>query len=812
MTRSTRLKDHSLMIRLERNDQVVHEGRLEDLQLPLVIGRQPGCAWQVPAEETSVSKTHAEITVRHGHAWIRDLGSRNGLFVLGRKVSERRLEAGMSVSLGQCRLTVERIDERNAARILPYHRLEWLNGEKAGTFCDITSAVLPIGSAVADGILCSSVLVSKRHAEIQHEQDDSCWIQDLGSRNGTMVNGVPLKKAKRMLRHRDVISVADVQFRFWDRTVDPTRSRLLLKLCVALVTAAVVGTGYFAVQTIFPSAKAKLAEACEWESRENFARATAALDQALSARGADDYRDEIERKRGELLIWRNTLEVWRSAKEDFGRRFWIDASTKLGSLLNANVEKWGWNTTTAQTMKREARLMKDLVDVFLTARSAIRGDFRESERGHEREALVARLAAVERALADPRWTADLPTGKLRADMEEQRTELKALIADLGEVAALLAAIRVPEEADLKTAVQLAGTFPQTVRKLEGLGRRAQEREVRRAQAAKKEGRNFAAPRIVSEACDEFIPVLARFGEAQAVLNSNLVYLVSCRYDAMREDLPFPSDQQCSLMPQLGELRRLMAAANRRLNDDVREAMRDQLARLGKWNLESGKAPAAVAPLLDAGTCEKVFACDSLRGRRPKSSRTECVGKYDEVLGIEAFADYLKSFDVDRDYHAAYGEVRGEPVLVEALRFYRQADQFLRFLDNADIAYLLTVDAPDGNRLRAVADMVISLQEKRELLIDAWWNRESDDRRSCIIARGLAWALDTNGRLGAEAGAELRRDLAGLKAVLAALKAKIDANPDCVTEVRPQILKIGIPGLYNVNAWWDQEAKRKERAR
>lgn len=266
------------------------------------------------------------------------------------------------------------------------------------------------------------------------------------------------------------------------------------------------------------------------------------------------------------------------------------------------------------------------------------------------------------------------------------------------------------------------------------------------------------------------------------------------------------------MPQLGELRRLMAAANRRLNEDVREAMRDQLARLGKWNLESGKAPAAVAALLDAGTCEKVFACDSLRGCRPKSSRTECVGKYDEVLGIEAFADYLKSFDLDRDYHAAYGEVRGEPVLVEALRFYRQADQFLRFLDNADIAYLLTVDAPDGNRLRAVADMVISLQEKRELLIDAWWNRESDDRRSCIIARGLAWALDTNGRLGAEAGAELRRDLAGLKAVLAALKAKIDANPDCVTEVRPQILKIGIPGLYNVNAWWDQEAKRKERAR
>ena len=806
--KARRFRGAPMLLRLERNEQVLHEGRLDELQLPLVIGRMSGCSWQVPSDEMSVSKTHAEVTMRHGRAIIRDLGSRNGLFVMGRKVSEMRLDPGISVSLGQCRLIAEKIDERSDVRILPYHRLERLSGEKPGTFFDLSAEVTPIGSAVADGIACASVLVSKRHAEIQHKSDDSCWIRDLGSRNGTTVNGVPLKKAERMLRHRDVISVADVQFRFWDRTVDPYRSRLLLKICVALVTSALFGMGYFAIQSIFPSAKSKLGEACEWEAREQFDRAKTALAQADSARGSAYYADEIARKRRELDVWRNTLEVWKSARVDFERRFWIDASTKLGSLIDPRVEKWGWNTTTAQSMKREARLMKELVDVFLSARSAIRGDFREEERGNERSALVARLSESEKALADPQWSASLPTGKLRIDMEEQRSELKALISDLGEIEARLASIKVSGSPGLRDAVALVMSFPATIRCLDGLSARSRDRESARSAAAKKEGRNFVASKIVEEKCEEFVPALVRFVESGAVLSSNVVRLAAGRYDDLAAELPFPSDQQCSLLPQFGEIRRLMLEANNKLVRDVRDQVRDQLSRLGRWNLGKGETPPAVAAMQDAAAMEKVFECDSLRGVRPRSSRTAPVGKYDEMLGLEAFADYLKSFDVDREYHVPLSETRSKPVLADALVFYRQADSFQRFLNNEDVAYLLTVEVPEGNLLKTVADMVVALQERRELFIDMCWNRDSGNLREKIIARGIAIALDTSGRLGADACGDLKGDLSALKSEIAALKAKIDADPDCITDVRPQILRIGIPGLNNVNAWWDQEAKRK----
>ncbi len=51
--------------------------------------------------EGSISLHHCEILVRDGQALIRDLGSSNGTFVDGERVTERLLEAGQSLSLGE---------------------------------------------------------------------------------------------------------------------------------------------------------------------------------------------------------------------------------------------------------------------------------------------------------------------------------------------------------------------------------------------------------------------------------------------------------------------------------------------------------------------------------------------------------------------------------------------------------------------------------------------------------------------------------------------------------------------------------------
>jgi diguanylate cyclase (GGDEF)-like protein len=63
------------------------------------IGRSPQC--QIIPDDTHVSRCHAEIFRREGgEIWIRDLGSANGVFVNGVKVTEQALTNGDKILIG----------------------------------------------------------------------------------------------------------------------------------------------------------------------------------------------------------------------------------------------------------------------------------------------------------------------------------------------------------------------------------------------------------------------------------------------------------------------------------------------------------------------------------------------------------------------------------------------------------------------------------------------------------------------------------------------------------------------------------------
>jgi len=69
-----------------------------------VLGRDPSVA--VWIDLNSVSRRHARIVVSDGRATLEDLGSKNGTFVQGRKVtSPVRLGNGDPIKIGEARLT-----------------------------------------------------------------------------------------------------------------------------------------------------------------------------------------------------------------------------------------------------------------------------------------------------------------------------------------------------------------------------------------------------------------------------------------------------------------------------------------------------------------------------------------------------------------------------------------------------------------------------------------------------------------------------------------------------------------------------------
>ena len=72
----------------------------------LVLGRAPGC--EVVLTGQHVSRRHAALVRRQDGWWVEDLGSRNGTFCGGERLSQRRLVNGDVLLLGdeavRCRL------------------------------------------------------------------------------------------------------------------------------------------------------------------------------------------------------------------------------------------------------------------------------------------------------------------------------------------------------------------------------------------------------------------------------------------------------------------------------------------------------------------------------------------------------------------------------------------------------------------------------------------------------------------------------------------------------------------------------------
>lgn len=80
-----------------------------------VVGRDPRCAVWVDA--SGVSRRHALIVVSAGGATIEDLGSSNGTFVEGERVSgRRRLADGEVIELGAARLDFHAWSDEEAPR------------------------------------------------------------------------------------------------------------------------------------------------------------------------------------------------------------------------------------------------------------------------------------------------------------------------------------------------------------------------------------------------------------------------------------------------------------------------------------------------------------------------------------------------------------------------------------------------------------------------------------------------------------------------------------------------------------------------
>jgi pSer/pThr/pTyr-binding forkhead associated (FHA) protein len=201
----------------------------------LTIGRTPPST--VLIQHAAIGGMHARIRRTPDLVVIEDLSSTNGTYINGRRINEAaELCDGDAVALsGACHYRVRIVYaptelledddddmaflERGCASLIrdwlstvpnqtPEPSLE-LSGEK-GTF-SLARGTHIIGRAGAATLIVQDRQISKAHASIR-VGDAETRVQDLGSANGTFVNGTRVPPEGAPLRNGDRLALGAVEF------------------------------------------------------------------------------------------------------------------------------------------------------------------------------------------------------------------------------------------------------------------------------------------------------------------------------------------------------------------------------------------------------------------------------------------------------------------------------------------------------------------------------------------------------------------------------------------------------------------------
>ncbi|GAB96168.1 ABC-type multidrug transport system ATPase subunit/pSer/pThr/pTyr-binding forkhead associated (FHA) protein [Kineosphaera limosa] len=154
-------------------------------------------------DHPEVSRRHAQV-LHDGLGWVlRDCGSLNGLHTSDGRVAQVRLDGRTPVRLGPS-LDTPTVDVDGIA-------------EAAGpvrhtmTVARRDSAIaITIGRDAGASIVVDDLLASRQHARAT-PRGTGFWIEDLGSLNGTFVNGKPIQSA--LLAPGDLLTIGHHEFR-----------------------------------------------------------------------------------------------------------------------------------------------------------------------------------------------------------------------------------------------------------------------------------------------------------------------------------------------------------------------------------------------------------------------------------------------------------------------------------------------------------------------------------------------------------------------------------------------------------------------
>ncbi|MCH9611998.1 MAG: hypothetical protein S4CHLAM102_04800 [Chlamydiia bacterium] len=211
-------------------------------ELTSVIGRDPDSS-NVLLEDPMVSRKHASIEQADGQFFIENQSSVNPVTINSNPVVEKTLlSEGDVLQVGSTlfRFTLEdprqevveeveeaideglTLSENDPFSLMDEESARWMlkviSGPNSGAEFGINPGqTLVIGKDPAEcDVIFQDLSVSRRHAKVVVDEEGQAFVEDLKSRNGTLLGGIVIKE-KAALTSQDLISMGTTSFLMIDR-------------------------------------------------------------------------------------------------------------------------------------------------------------------------------------------------------------------------------------------------------------------------------------------------------------------------------------------------------------------------------------------------------------------------------------------------------------------------------------------------------------------------------------------------------------------------------------------------------------------
>ncbi|WP_030272314.1 FHA domain-containing protein [Streptomyces sp. NRRL B-24484] len=196
-----------LVLETEGDSQVISPSRTYH------VGRDPTS--EVFLSDPRVSWHHAVLHADGDHWELDDTGSTNGTYTDGHRIRHLDVGAGSEMRFGSAadgpRCTLRELPARPVADRRP-SALTSITGSMRPptTVRPLPAKVVHIGRALDNELVVGDLSVSRRHAELRARSDGRWEIVDLGSHNGTYLNGQPVLDA--LVGEGDLIGIGHSVF------------------------------------------------------------------------------------------------------------------------------------------------------------------------------------------------------------------------------------------------------------------------------------------------------------------------------------------------------------------------------------------------------------------------------------------------------------------------------------------------------------------------------------------------------------------------------------------------------------------------